>query len=87
MSSLYILSQATHSPSRFADKLSASDAILLRGDACYSWAMFNQLPVTVYALQHDMTARGCNSVNGKVILIDDNQWVELTLQFSKTVSE
>ncbi|MEO2279273.1 DsrH/TusB family sulfur relay protein [Pseudoalteromonas pernae] len=87
MSILFTLSQAATSASQIQDKLANEDAILLRGDACYSWQSIKQLPVTVYALQQDMAARGCDGPIDGVNLIDDNQWVELTLQFSTCVSE
>ncbi|WP_462158479.1 DsrH/TusB family sulfur relay protein [Pseudoalteromonas sp. GB56] len=87
MSTLFIVSTANASTSALLSRLNDADAVLLRGDGCFSWAAFAQLQHPLYALERDMQARGLSEHSSKAMLISDSQWVELTLQFSKCVSE
>ncbi|WP_105198869.1 DsrH/TusB family sulfur relay protein [Pseudoalteromonas sp. T1lg10] len=84
---LFILSRPLASLPLLASKLSKNDALLLRGDACYNPAAFSMFEVPVYALKTDVDARGTQSRCSKVQLIDDLEWVALTLQFQRCISE
>ena len=84
---LFILSRPIASLPLLASKLCKNDALLLRGDACYNPAAFSPFEVPVYALKTDVEARGALARCASVNLIDDLEWVTLTLQYQRCISE
>ncbi|WP_105189848.1 DsrH/TusB family sulfur relay protein [Pseudoalteromonas sp. T1lg48] len=84
---LFILHRPFAPQSLLASKLSKNDALLLRGDACYNPAAFSSFEVPVYALKTDVDARGAQAYCTGVHLIDDLEWVTLTLQYQRCISE
>ena len=86
-STLFIVSAPYSRQTLLGDKVTEGDALLLRGDACYNAQQFCQYGVPVFALHLDVTARGATEKAQGVTLIDDKQWVELTLEYARLISE
>lgn len=61
------------------------DMLLLRRDAVYLLLRQSKWPCQVSVLQKDLQQRGI-SCPSSVSVIDDTQWVELTLQASQVIT-
>ena len=93
--SLHIFNQATHHQSTLKTMLAAvseGDAIILIEDGVY-WAQaacsapLQNLTVKTYALTPDVSARGLQSrLDGTIELVDDQGFVALCCEHSKTLS-
>lgn len=69
------------------------DGILLTGDAVYALQpntvflmKMKQLPVTIYALNEDMTARAIDSTLDNIKTVDYSAFVRLCTEYKKVVT-
>ncbi|MFY8273381.1 DsrH/TusB family sulfur relay protein [Pseudoalteromonas sp. SSDWG2] len=87
MNTLFIISRPVTHSTDLHNKLGNDDALLLRADACYNADAFCKFNVPIYALEEDVIGRGAQPRASKVQLISDEKWVELTLTYTRCVSE
>lgn len=87
---LHILSSANPSKLLLAnDTLQPKDALLLLGDGVYQLPSLTSCVVTevlYYVRESDLLQRGLNLSFKNVTLIDDAQWVALTLEHSPIIT-
>ncbi|NVK21573.1 MAG: sulfurtransferase complex subunit TusB [Kangiellaceae bacterium] len=90
MKSLFILNNPTKLDACL-NAMSTQDGLLLIEDAVIA-THHSGLSCVTYALEEDLIARGLSQlvkqhlVNSNIKIIDYTQFVELTLQYDKTVS-
>ncbi|RZF84385.1 hypothetical protein EXT46_03465 [Pseudoalteromonas sp. CO325X] len=84
---LFIVRSALSEHPALSSIISKEDGVLLRAEACYNASAFVGLGVATYALEQDVNACGGHHRTTGVTVINDAQWVELTLQYQRTISE
>jgi|TARA_R110001583_G_scaffold48026_1_gene150218 tRNA 2-thiouridine synthesizing protein B len=85
-----ILSNKPQTLTDLASIIGAEDAVLLAGDGCYQIGNQELTAITlnIFARTQDVECRGLTNLAQRIGLglINDAEWLNLTLQFKKVVS-